>query len=342
MKISPTKKILLSIISSVIVTILIVFLFIFILGKNPFEIFGLMLSESFGTYYGFGQILFKATPLIIISCGLAICFHASLFNIGGEGQYNAGTFVFAILLIQFSSMPFILAFPLALIIAFLTGGLLGFIPGLIKVKKGVSEVITTIMMNFVILSLINYFLLNFFAVKATVHTEDIPINFKLSLISDFIPAFKGSSLNFTFFIAIVIAVIIYFLIYKTKLGFKIRATGFNEIASGYIGLKPAKVILISFFIGAGVIALAGINFVSGYKGYYEFGFSNNIGFSSIAVTLLAKNNPIGIIFSAILFAFLDFGGLAINQIIPKEIVLVVEAIVILSIISISKIIDMKF
>ncbi|MBE2256014.1 MAG: ABC transporter permease [Ignavibacteria bacterium] len=342
MKLKKSQKVILSISSSVVITLLISFLFILVIGKNPFQIFGLMFSESFGTFYGFGQILFKATPLIIIACGLALCFHCSLFNIGGEGQYNAGTFVFAILLVQFSSLPFIVGFILAALLAFITGGLLGLIPGLIKVKKGVSEVITTIMLNFVVLSVINYFLLNFFAVQATVHTADIPEQFKLPAIGEFIPVFKGSSFNLTFLIALAIAGLFYFLIYKTKLGFKIRATGFNEMASGYLKLKPAKLILISFVIGAGTIALAGINFVSGYKGYYEFGFSNNLGFSSIAVTLLAKNNPIGIIFSAVLFAFLDFGGLAVNQVIPKEIVLVIEAIVILSIISVSKYIDMKF
>jgi ABC-type uncharacterized transport system permease subunit len=327
---------------SLIITLVIVTLFLLALSKNPFEIYSVMISEVFGSFYGFGQMLFKATPLIIIGCGLAVCFHASLFNIGAEGQLNAGSFVMAIVLVALSDLPFILAFVISVACGFLVSGLFGLIPAIIKIKKGVNEVITTIMMNFIILYLVNYFLMNFFAVPATQRTVKIPESFMLTKASDLISAFQGSALNITFIFAILIALIIYFIVYKTKFGYHIRAVGFNEIASAYIGLKPAKITLLSFFIGAGVISLAGINFVMGYKGYYEFGYTNNIGFTAIAVALLARNHPIGIIFSALLFAFLDFGGLAVNQIIPKEVILVIEALVILSIISVNKLTENYF
>jgi ABC-type uncharacterized transport system permease subunit len=327
---------------SLIITLVIVTLFLLALSKNPFEIYSVMISEVFGSFYGFGQMLFKATPLIIIGCGLAVCFHASLFNIGAEGQLNAGSFVMAIVLVALSDLPFILAFVISVACGFLVSGLFGLIPAIIKIKKGVNEVITTIMMNFIILYLVNYFLMNFFAVPATQRTVKIPESFMLPKASDLISAFQGSALNITFIFAILIALIIYFIVYKTKFGYHIRAVGFNEIASAYIGLKPAKITLLSFFIGAGVISLAGINFVMGYKGYYEFGYTNNIGFTAIAVALLARNHPIGIIFSALLFAFLDFGGLAVNQIIPKEVILVIEALVILSIISVNKLTENYF
>lgn len=327
---------------SLIITLVIITLFLFTLSKNPFEIYSVMLGEVFGSFYGFGQMLFKATPLIIIGCGLAICFHASLFNIGAEGQLNAGSFVTAIVLVALGDIPFILAFIISVACGFLVSGLFGLIPAIIKIKKGVNEVITTIMMNFIILYLVNYFLMNFFVVPATQRTVKIPESFMLPKASDLISAFQGSALNITFIFAILLALIIYFIIYKTRFGYNIRAVGFNEIASAYIGLKPAKITLLSFFIGAGVISLAGINFVMGYKGYYEFGYTNNIGFTAIAVALLARNHPIGIIFSALLFAFLDFGGLAVNQIIPKEVILVIEALVILSIISVNKLTENYF
>jgi simple sugar transport system permease protein len=162
---------------------------------------------------------------------------------------------------------------------------------------------------------------------------------KLSEFSDF---FQGSSLNLTFFFAIFLAFIIYLLIYKTKFGYKIRAVGFSETASKYIGLKINKIILFAFVIGAGITSFVGINFIMGYKGYYELGYSNNLGFTAIAVTLLAKNNPIGIIFSALLFGILDYGGLAINLLIPKEIMLVVQAVIILTILSIDKLVEGYF
>jgi len=195
------------------------------------------------------------------------------------------------------------------------------------------------MLNFIILGIVNYLLLDFFAVKATMRTEKLPDNLMIPKLSEYSGLFQGSSVNLVFFLALIIAVLTYFLIYKTKFGYKLRAVGFNETASKYIGLKINKIIFISFFIGAGLTSLVGLNFIMGYKGYYELGFSNNLGFTAIAVALLAKNNPVGIIFSALLFGFLDYGGLTINQQVPKEIMLVVQALIILSIISIDKIVE---
>jgi general nucleoside transport system permease protein len=333
------KANILSITISVVLTFLITVLILIIIGKNPLDVFSMMFADVFGSGYGLGQTLFKATPLIICGCGLAICFHASLFNIGAEGQLNAGSFVIGIVAYYLSGMSMFIAIPAALICGFIVSGLLGLIPALIKVKKGVSEVITTIMMNFIILALINFLLIDFFAVKSTVHTEIIPDTVMLAKFSDFMPLFQGSSLNIVFIFALLIAFASYFFIYKTKLGYEIRAVGFNDTASKYIGIKINRIILISFFIGAGLTSLVGMNFILGYKGYYEFGFSNNLGFTAIAVALLAKNNPIGIIFSALLFGFLDYGGLSVNTLVPKEIMFVIQGIVILTILSVDKLVE---
>jgi simple sugar transport system permease protein len=336
------KKFKINIISvsfSVILTFSITIILLLILGKNPILVFGMMFGEVFASGYGFGQTLFKATPLIICGCGLAICFHASIFNIGAEGQLNAGSFVISLVAFYFSNLPFILLLPMCLISGFIVSGILGLIPAMIKIKKGVSEVITTIMMNFVILALINYLLIDFFAVKSTVHTEKISESIMIPKLSEYFELFRGSSINLTFLFALFLALITYYLIYKTSFGYKLRAVGFNETASKYIGLKNNRIILLSFIIGSGITSFVGINFILGYKGYYEFGFSNNIGFTAIAVALLAKNNPIGIIFSAILFGILDYGGLAVNTLVPKEIMFVIQGIVILSILSVNKLVE---
>lgn len=327
---------------SLLVTVIIVFTLLLSLNKNPFEIFSIIFTEVFASGYGIGQTLFKATPLIICGCGLAVCFHASLFNIGAEGQLNAGSFVISIVALQFSDLPLPAVLFLCILCGFIVSGIFGLIPAYIKVKKDVSEVITTIMLNFIVLALINYFLDDFFAVKSTMHTEKIPENFMLFKFSDFIPFFQGSSLNASFLIAILLSVFTYILIYKTNFGYKLRAVGFNQTASKYIGLNTGKIILLSFFIGAGMTSLVGINFIFGYKGFYELGFSNNVGYTAIAVALLSKNNPIGIIFSSILFAILDHGGLSINQLVPKEIMLVVQGVIILSILSVDRIVNIYF
>ena len=334
-----TRINLVSISLSIAATIIITALLMLVLDKDPVEIFTVMFDDVFASGYGIGQTLFKTTPLIICGCGLAICFHASLFNIGAEGQLNAGSFVIGITAVYFSDLPFVILLPLSMICGFLVSGLFGLIPAIIKIKKGVSEVITTIMLNFVVLALVNYFLIDFFGVKSTMHTKKIPDQIMIPRMSEFLDFFQGSSLNLTFFFAIFLAIAVYILIYKTKFGYDIRAVGFNETASKYIGLKINKIILFAFVIGAGITSFVGINFIMGYKGYYELGYSNNLGFTAIAVTLLAKNNPIGIIFSALLFGILDYGGLAINLFIPKEIMLVVQAVIILTILSIDKLVE---
>lgn len=325
-----------SVLMSVLVTFLLTSVLILFIGKNPLNIFGIMFSEVLGNGYGIGQTLFKATPLIICGIGIALCFHASLFNIGAEGQLNAGAFVMSLVAWKLGSLPVFFALPVSLLAGFLVSALVGYVPAIIKIKKGVSEVITTIMLNFVILALVNYFLIEFLAVKSTVHTEKINDSLMLPKLSDYFGAFQGSSVNISIVFALALSVFFYFIIYKTKFGYKIRAIGFNESASKYLGVRTNFLTIITFMIGAGLTSIAGMNFIMGYKGYYELGFSNNIGFTAIAVALLAKNNPIGIILSALLFGFLDFGGLAVNTEIPKEIMLVVQAVVILSIISINK------
>ncbi len=324
-----------SILSTLIITIIIIAL----IGGDPILVFNLIFEEVISHGYGIGQVLFKATPLIICGCGLALCFHASLFNIGAEGQLNIGSFVMAVSGVYLSHLPFPLFFILLLIIGFISSSLWGLLPAIIKIKKGVSEVISTIMMNFIAMALINYFLIEYFAVKSTVRTEKLPDHLLISKFSDFTSFFEGSSLNLTFFFAIAIAVLSYLFIYKTNLGYKIRAFGFNEIASKYLGIKNNFIVYFSFLVGAGLTSFVGINFVLGYKGYYEYGFSNNLGFTAIAVTLLAKNNPIGIIFTSLLFGFLDFSGLTVNNIIPKEIMFVVQGLIILAILSIDKVVN---
>ncbi len=339
---TPKAKInLISISISLIITVALTSILIIVIGKSPVEVFGKLFLESFSSGYGIGQVLFKATPLIITACGLAFCFHASIFNIGAEGQINAGSFVMALVAIKLAFLPVFLSLPLSILAGFLTGGIVGYIPAIIKIKKGVSEVITTIMLNFIIMALVNYFLLNFMAVKSTMRTEKISDDMMFLKFANWFEFFHGSSLNIVFVFALIIAALSYFIIYKTKFGYDIRAVGFNKVASEYIGLEPSNLIIKVFFLGAGIAALAGMNFIFGYKGYYEYNFTNNLGFTAIAVTLLAKNNPVGIVFSAILFGVLDYGGLAINELIPKEIMFVVQGLVILSILSVNSIVERK-
>lgn len=336
------KANILSISVSLIATLAILFIFLFAVGKDPFFVMETMFTEVFGTGYGIGQALFKATPLIIVGCGLAFCFQASIFNIGAEGQLNLGVFGMSIVAYLLDDSLGLLVFPVAVIFGFLLSAFWGLIPAYVKIKRGVSEVITTIMLNFISLALINYLLIEFLAVKSTVRTEKILDYVSIPQLSDYFETFQGSSVNITFIFAILLAAVTYLIFYKTRFGYKLRAVGLNPKASKYLGINSDRMIVISFMIGAGITSLVGLNFVFGYKGYYEYGFSNNIGFTAIAVTLLAKNNPIGIIFTSLLFGVMDYGGLAVNTIVPKEIMLVFQALVILSILSFDRLVKVYY
>ena len=336
------KANILSVSVSLAATIVLLFVFLYAVGRDPFVVMGTMITEVFGSGYGIGQALFKATPLIIVGCGLAFCFQASLFNIGGEGQLNLGVFAMSIVAYMLDDSLGLFVLPVAVAIGFAVSAFWGLIPAYIKIKRGVSEVITTIMMNFIALALVNYFLIEFLAVKSTVRTEKILDYVNIPKLSDYFEAFQGSSANITFFFALALAVAVYFIFYKTRFGYRLRAVGLNPKASRYLGINSDKMTIISFIIGAGITSLVGLNFVFGYKGYYEYGFSNNIGFTAIAVTLLAKNNPIGIIFTALLFGIMDYGGLAVNTLVPKEIMLVFQALVILSILSFDRLVKIYY
>lgn len=336
------KANILSISVSLIATLAILFIFLFAVGKDPFFVMETMFTEVFGTGYGIGQALFKATPLIIVGCGLAFCFQASIFNIGAEGQLNLGVFGMSIVAYVLDDSLGLLVFPVAVIFGFLLSAFWGLIPAYVKIKRGVSEVITTIMLNFISLALINYLLIEFLAVKSTVRTEKILDYVSIPQLSNYFEIFQGSSVNLTFIFAIILALVTHLIFYKTRFGYKLRAVGLNPKASKYLGINSDRMTVISFMIGAGITSLVGLNFVFGYKSYYEYGFSNNIGFTAIAVTLLAKNNPIGIIFTSLLFGVMDYGGLAVNTIVPKEIMLVFQALVILSILSFDRLVKIYY
>lgn len=331
-----------SVFGAIVITLLITILLFVFVGKNPLEVLGLMIGDTFFNGYGFGQMLFKATSLMIVATGLAICFQAAVFNIGAEGNLYFGSFISSVIAISFVNLPSFILLPFSILGGMVSSMVVSFIPPFIKVKKGISEVITTIMLNFVLIYIVNYFVLNFFAIKATVRMEkvnDSLMFMKLSSLGDFL---RGSSVNILFFVAVVISLLTYIFLFKTKIGYAIRAVGLNETASRYMGINVNRIVYLVFLISGGLSSIAGLNFVMGYKGYFEIGFSASIGFTAIAVSLLAKNNPIGIIFSSLLFGFLDYGGLAVNSLVPKEVMFVVQGIVILSIIAVDKIVTRIF
>ncbi len=308
-------------------------LLILLIGENPIEIYSKMFERTLGTRYGFGQVLYRTTPLILTGLAVAIPFQAGLFNIGGEGQALIGTFACALVGAAIPpSTPSLLAVGLCFGIAALAGGSWGAIAGGLKVRFGVNEVITTIMLNFIASALVGYLLTNHFAVPATTHTAEIAESARLARLDNFGGFFQRAPVNLAFFFSLLCAAGAYVLVFKTKSGYELRAVGLNIEAARYAGINVSAHMMGAMTIAGALAGLTAANYVMGYKYYFEFGATSGVGFLGIAVAMLANANPAWIVLSAFLFGVLDYGGLTINAYVPKEIFLVIQALVILFII----------
>jgi simple sugar transport system permease protein len=303
-------------------------LFVLAIGENPLAIYGLMLRETFGTGYGLGQTLFKATPLVFTGLAVALGFRAGLFNIGAEGQLYLGAFAAGLTGIAVAGLPALIALPLCLVAAALAGAAWGGIPGVLKARFGAHEVINTIMMNFIAFALVS-FAGRWVFQPATVRTAEIAPVAVLPRLSDFLPALRGSPANLSLLLGLGVAVLAGALLFRTRRGYELRVVGLNAPAAQYGGVSIGRTQVMAMALSGAVAGLGGTNFVLGYKHFFELGFSGGAGFLGIAVALVGRNHPIGVILAALVFGALGHGGLVINQRVPKELVDILEAIVIL-------------
>jgi simple sugar transport system permease protein len=317
-------------------------IFILIAGANPLAVYHLLFTESLGTSYGLGQVFFKATTLIFTSLAVAFAFRGGLFNIGAEGQMNAGAFITAWVGFTFTAMPGYLLIPLSITAGFTGGALWGLIAGYLKARFGSHEVINTIMLNFIALAVISYLVNNVYNVPATIHTPEIAPSANIPRISSVLDTFYGSPFNFTFLISLACVSLVYFILWYTPLGYEIRTVGSNITAAGYSGMNTGLLTVITMSVAGGLAGLAGLNFVNGYKHYFELGFAENAGYMGIAVALIARSNPWIIIPVSLFFGILDYGGLVINPIVPKDIIIVIQAAIILFFISISAFVESRY
>lgn len=328
---------------SVLFALLVAMLFLQFTGYHPVAVFRAILTQSFSDPYGLGQVLGSTTSLIFTGLAVALAFQAGLFNIGAEGQLYigaiavgiAGHYIAGISSDRVQSVPWWVWAAGFALLAMIAASLWGAIPGVLKATTGAHEVITTIMMNFVALALINFLLRPSpasFAVPATLHTTAIPRPVRIPRMSQIVPQFEGSTLNYTFFLAIAAAFSIYVLLRFTRLGFEIRAVGKNPAAARLAGISPAWITICAMALSGALAGLVGVDYVLGYKGYFQEGFSAGLGFLGIAVALLANNHPIGVLFTAFLFGVLSFGKVAAAGEIPKDIIEIMEAAIIFSVI----------
>jgi simple sugar transport system permease protein len=326
-------------------------IFILLVGDNPFEVYGLLIGSALSWPDGIGYTLFYATPLIFTGLAVAVAFRCGLLNIGAEGQLYVAAFAAAWVSITFggvvvdvfgkpvgysvASLPALILVPLAMLAAILSGAAWGAIPGFLKAKFGSHEVINTIMLNFIAIALVSYFTQYHYKVSGDPLLETAPIGTAAYIprLGRFIPGLpERIPLNLAFILALVVCVLIYIFLWRTKWGYEIRATGANPSAAEYGGISTSKQIILAMAVSGGLAGMVGINEVLGYRHRYYDGFSDNYGFTGIAVALLGRNHPFGVLLAALLFAVLQRGGIpvdAFSEHVSKDIVQVLQAIIIL-------------
>ncbi len=299
------------------------------LKQSPAEIFHLIASQVLFDGYGLGQTLYKATMLIFTGLACSLAFRCGLFNIGAEGQLYAGAFAMTLVGLRFPGLPGIVLIPLMLVVAAAGGAAWAIVPAVLKAKRGAHEVITTMMMNFVAMAMANYLISAHFHEPETIHTAELPAAAGFPSFETMFGLFKGSPVNAALILGVLLALAIAYFLWRTPAGFEWRAVGASPDAARTSGVK-VEAATIKILLASGAISgLAGTNFVLGYKHYFEQGFASGAGFLGIAVALVAKNNPIGVVPSAILFAFLSQAGLTLNRVVPREIFEILQAAAIL-------------
>ncbi len=308
-------------------------LLILVFGQSPGAVYRLLLEGTWGNAYGFGQVLYKATTLAFTGLAFAVAARAGLFNVGAEGQLAAGGFAAAVAGLALpAGTPALVAAPLCIAAAALGGGLAGLLPGWLRARFGASEVIVTIMLNFVVLALLNYVVSAHLHVPETLHTPDVRAG-TLPRLGDLLPAFAGSAANSVIALALVAAAAVWYYLFRTRAGYELRAVGLQPDAAEYAGVRTGGVWTRAMVLSGALAGVGGVNYVLGYKGYYEEGFATGSGFLGIAVALVGRNHPAGVLVAALLFATLSQGGLAVNAVVPKQMVDVLQAVVILAVVA---------
>lgn len=322
---------------------------ILLIGDNPITAYSLLLTNSFGSIRDIGWTLHYATPLIFTGLAVAVAFRCGLLNIGAEGQLYVAAFAAAWVGIKFggvttkvvgegtafADLPALVLVPMCMLAAIVVGGIWGAIPGVLRAKFGSHEVINTIMLNFIGIALVAYFTQYWFKVPGDPiqrtteigHAAELP---KLNQFFTFIP--HDVPLNVAFLIALIMCAAVFVFLWKTKWGYELRAVGENPSAAEYGGISPKKQIILAMTLSGMLAGMVGIGEVQGTRHHFESGFSADWGFLGIAVALLGRNHPLGVLIAAIFFGVLLRGEIfvdAFTRYVSKDLGWVLQAIIIL-------------
>ncbi len=288
---------------SVILAMLIGAIILMVSGANPITAYQALFKGAFGSLTALGRTLEKATPLLFSGLAISFAFKAGLFNIGAQGQLLLGAIVAAGIGFGVDGLPAIIHIPLALLGGAVAGGLFAAIPGVLKVTTGANEVITTIMLNYIAINITDFLADGIW--KDTSAGNVVARTPKIFPSAE-IPKIAGLPLGFL--LAVLVAILVWWILNKTTLGFEVRTAGMNQRAAKYAGIKVAITIVLTMVISGVLAGIGGAIETQGVVGRYQPGFNVGLGFDGITVALLGKTSPIGNVFAALLIGAMKSGS----------------------------------
>ncbi|MEM1268306.1 MAG: ABC transporter permease [Pseudomonadota bacterium] len=313
-------------------------LVVIFIGEDPIRAMSIMIRGALGSDYGLGYTLFYTTNFIFTGLAVAVAFHASIFNIGGEGQAGVAGVGVAIACLMLDWSHWLITLPVAVAMAAGFGAAWAAIPAWLQAKRGSHIVITTIMFNYIAAALLIYLLNTYLKVPGAMALEtrgfeagaQIPAMHEMA-------AWIGADIartpmNLSFFLALLAALGVWILIWRSRLGYEIRAFGHSERAALYVGISPVTIIMAAMLISGALAGLMAINTVMGSEKRLVLDHVLGAGFVGIAVALMGRSHPIGVILAALLFGVLYQGGAELAfeiPSIPSQMILTIQALVIL-------------
>jgi general nucleoside transport system permease protein len=306
------------------------------LGVNPLQAYGAMVQGAFGNISGFTQTLVKATPLLLVGLGVTIAFRGGVINIGGEGQILVGGLAATALAVGFPTLSGWVLLPACMLGATLAGAIWGGIPGILKARMGVNEILSTVMMNAIALQLANYLLRG-----PMIDPEEIERGTRIAQ-SALLPAqvwlprlIPRTLLHSGAVLAVILAIMVYIFLWRTTTGYRIRAVGLNALASRYAGIQVPVFQALALVLGGAFAGLAGGIEVLGIQHRMVEGMSGGYGFSGIVAALFGKLHPLGLIPASVLFGGLLVGGDRMQRAVqvPSAMIMALMGLVVLFVVS---------
>jgi len=339
--ISRIKRIMQSIFDAVLIPFLAILtaviiggIIIWFVGGDPFLAYKGLIQGSWGSKKAISETFIWATPYILAGLAVALAFNGGLFNIGAEGQLGVGATCTALvgyaLPVWFGfDLPIYIHLPLALIAGMLGGGIWAAIPGALKAYTGAHEVINTIMMNYIALNTISYLMNG--VMKDRSPTNVIARTPLIAESARIPPIFDGLRLHWGFILALAVAFLIWWLLNKTTLGFEIRTVGLNPDAAKYAGINVKRIIILTMAFSGMLAGLAGSVEVTGLNYRHELGFSIGYGYDAIAIALLGRSSPLGVVLASLLFASMRNGATRMQFLtqLPVDLISMIQALILL-------------